>query len=265
MISFIIVSYNSGSTIFNTIDSIIQSTSLPFQVIVVDNNSPDKAYLSELEQRDEIILVKSELNLGFAKANNVGVLRSTGDVLFFVNPDVFLNRNSVSVIINSLKSKTVVTSKLYDEFGSCNNSVYLIPFLSNYFTHILNGKGKLWVHGALLVFNRTDFFEIGLWSEEFFMYSEDVDLCYKVHLKKLNLKILNEKVIHVGGTSTSVVWSDLERAIIVEKSSYLFYKKYNKVFDYYLINFLVVIKLLLTGNGVAKNKFISIIETIKNA
>lgn len=264
MISFIIVSYNSGSTIFKAIDAIKNSTDLPYEILVVDNCSPDKEYLEKLKKNIDIVLIESNENLGFSKANNLAVKQSLGDKLFFVNPDVFLNKLSTLKILDSLQPNVVVSSTLYDESGKCNNSVYLIPFISNYIKNLFFGEGKFWVHGALLVFNRIDFFKVGMWSEDFFMYSEDIDLCNKIHLNKLDLKILNERVIHVGGTSTSSVWDDLERAKIVEKSSFIFYRKFNKKIDFYLINLLVLFKMFLTRNKVFKNKFLAVLEVFKN-
>ncbi|MDW3167948.1 glycosyltransferase family 2 protein [Vibrio sp. Y184] len=265
MISFIIVSYNSSKTIFATIESIFKSVNRQFEVVVVDNCSSDKEYLEELSKVENITLIKSESNLGFSKANNLGVSKCNGDILFFINPDVYINQDSFISLVENLKPQVVTTSKLYDEFGVPNKSIFLIPFLSNYFKQIFNKKGMVWVHGALLVIHRNDFLCIGQWSEEFFMYSEDVDICYKIHLHGLELKILDEKVIHVGATSTATVWNDLERLTIVEKSSLKFYKKYNKVIDYYIINVLVLAKMLFTGNKSVKNKAVAMLRSMRNA
>ncbi|PSW11197.1 hypothetical protein C9J01_17225 [Photobacterium rosenbergii] len=264
MISYIIVSYNSSKTIFSTIESIIESTTKPFEIIVVDNCSPDTEYVSDLENLSNIKLVKSKENLGFSKANNLGVLNSSGDTLFFINPDVFVNSKAVDSILKTVKDGVVVSSVLFDEQGNQNKSIYLIPFLSNYISYALKNKGKHWVHGALLVFTRGDFIKVGQWNEDYFMYSEDVDLCNRIHMNGLELNILNEEVIHVGGTSTSSVWSDLQRSKIVEKSSYIFYSKYNRKFDYYLINVAVILKMLITGNSSFKNKLLSFIKVAKD-
>lgn len=264
MISFIIVSYNSSKTIFSTINSILDSVLEPCEIIVIDNNSPDKCYLNKLDGLNSIVLIKSDKNLGFAKANNIGILKSSGDVICCINPDVYINKLALQNLIDNVDSGVVVSSRLYGEDGQINKSVSLIPFLSNYLSKIVMRQGKYWVHGALLIFSRNDIFKIGLWSEEYFMYSEDVDICYKIHLNKMKLKVIDEQVIHIGGTSTSTVWSDLERSIIVERSSYQFYKKYGKLVDYYLINLFVIAKMLLIRHSSVKNKIKSVFKVVTN-
>ncbi len=261
MISFIIVSYNSGQTIFSTIDSILNSGLENFEIIVVDNNSPNKEYLTSLRESKAILLVESKENLGFSKANNLGVSKCVGETLVFVNPDVYFNGDSIANLLAHSRSNVVVSSRLYGESGSVNKSIYMIPFVSNYIKSVFGFKPIYWVHGALLIFTKEDFLKVGLWSEEYFMYSEDADICLKIHLNGLSLNILDENVVHVGGTSTSTTWSSLERAVIIQKSSYVFYSKYKKKFDYYLINFAVIFKMALFRDP---NLLIKVKATIKS-
>lgn len=264
MISFIIVSYNSGETIFSSIKSIINSCDEPYEIIVVDNRSPDISYLEKLRALDGILLIENSINLGFSKANNIGFKHSAGNIIFYINPDVIVTKDNLKNILLNVSDSNVVSSSLVDRNGNLQKSKYLIPFISNYFSYIINGNYIEWVHGALLVMTRANVDIINGWSEDYFMYAEDIDICIKINKKNIDLVVLDEKVTHYGGTSTSTVWSNLERAIIIEKSNYILYRKFNKRVDYYLISLLNLLRFALRDRKMFLNKLKSFYIVVKH-
>src|ERR1700733_9544854 len=91
-ISVIIVSWNACGYLRDCLDSIRQTgTSVVHEVIVVDNASTDGSAEMVEEQFPEVVLIKSAKNLGFARANNLGIKRASGEYLALVNSDVLVH------------------------------------------------------------------------------------------------------------------------------------------------------------------------------
>jgi len=114
--SIIIVNYNSKRLLYNCVNSIVNSLSdIDYEVIVVDNNSSDNSFeLCRSISDERIKMISSSENLGFAKANNLGVKCSSGRIIHFLNPD------------------TEVDDKLIEDYkrvirDSSNNYVYVNP------------------------------------------------------------------------------------------------------------------------------------------
>lgn len=99
-ISIIIVNYNTKELTKNCIDSIYEKTKdIEFEVILVDNDSNDGS--KELFERDKKIeFVEAGKNLGFGKANNLGLTRATGKYIFFLNSDTILVNNAVKIFFD---------------------------------------------------------------------------------------------------------------------------------------------------------------------
>ncbi len=95
-VSVIIVNYNTRDLTYECLKSIFEFTKdLQFQIIVVDNNSSDNSVEFIKENFPLVDIVKSHLNLGFGRANNLGVNIAKGDFLFFLNSDTRLLENSI--------------------------------------------------------------------------------------------------------------------------------------------------------------------------
>ena len=114
--SIIIVNYNSKRLLYNCVNSVVNNLSdIDYEVIVVDNNSSDNSFdLCRSIDDERIKMIPLNENLGFAKANNLGVKHSSGRFLHFLNPD------------------TEVDHKLAEDYkrvirDSPNNYVYVNP------------------------------------------------------------------------------------------------------------------------------------------
>ena len=94
-VSIVIVNYNTLKLTKACIDSVIEKTSgLEYEIILVDNASSDGS--SDVFKNDErIIFIEASDNIGFGKANNLGVKHAKGDYLFFLNSDTLLLNNAV--------------------------------------------------------------------------------------------------------------------------------------------------------------------------
>lgn len=250
LISFIIVTYNSDSTILDCIDAINNTMQLvednDYEIIIVDNNSQTKTLIKNLKI-PEVKFISLAENIGFAAANNIGFKASHGGLILFVNPDCIINEEFLKYVKNNVNNQCYISSILVNDEGKEQSSVHLIPTVNNLISSVFLGKNKskLWVQGALIAINRTSFIEIGMWSEDYFMYAEDLDFCFKADKKNIKLKICKTPVRHIGGTSTSTVWNNEERLFRIEKANFIFFKKFNLVFDYLIISLLQILKSIL--------------------
>lgn len=116
-VSVIIVNYNTEELTLNCIKSIIDKThKVSYEIIVVDNASPTRP--QRLSQQKNILYIQSETNLGFGKANNLGATRSSGEILFFLNPDTLLINDAISILYEYLHN--------HPETGICGGNLFSI-------------------------------------------------------------------------------------------------------------------------------------------
>ncbi|TWI92058.1 glycosyltransferase family 2 protein [Chitinophaga japonensis] len=240
LISFIIVNYNSGTLLEECISSIVDVVTFPFEIVVLDNQSTDGSYLFIEELNDKrIVLIKSEHNLGFAKGNNIAAVHAKGDILHFINPDAILNKSIEPdykrIIENNQDKKRVFVNRISDELGKITHSRYLIPTIKNIFKYIFGQNPDYWYLGASIIIYRDFFEQINGWPEDYFMYAEDMDIFYIIYNYGGSVERLNSTVQHIGKGTTKNVWSEFERLVRVESSTRLFYKKYKRMWEYYLI------------------------------
>lgn len=230
-LSIVIVNYNVKDFLFDCLKSIENSqTSFNIETIVVDNNSNDFSveYLKPLFPN--VKFIKLESNLGFAKANNIGLEQSRGKYVLFLNPDTIVNSDTFQIMKEYMDvNQEVYISgcKLLNPDGSfqlpCRRG-FPTPwaaFSKLFGLQAMFPKSKLFakynqtfrsteetyyidsVMGAFM-FCRTDIIkQLRGFDEDFFMYGEDLDLCYRA--TKLGGKVAyvhSTSTIHFKGEST---------------------------------------------------------------
>jgi hypothetical protein len=229
-LSIVFVNWNSADYLRECITSIYTHTKdVQFELIVVDNASPQRGVDGLKEQFPGTILIKSPENLGFARANNLGFKHCSGRYVLFLNPDTQLVGPAIQVLLNHLKSLSqvgIVGCKLLNSDLSVHtSSIQKFPTILGQVTDIeyirLRWPNcKLWgiapvfaecaaptkvevIPGACMMMKREVFERVGGFSEEYFMYGEDLDLCYKVvHAGFVNYYVGSAAVIHHGGKSS---------------------------------------------------------------
>ncbi|MBO5804714.1 MAG: glycosyltransferase family 2 protein [Bacteroidales bacterium] len=229
-ISIIIVNYNSGELLSNCLTSIQKELTVDYEVVVVDNASTDGSMEQCAAFKDSGRFVFHSLgeNLGFAAACNIGANLSTGDVLHFLNPDTELKPGANSDYLRVLENPgKVYVTPLVNRDGSAENDRMVLPVLRDIFWWNLNRKrARFWCKGASVILSRGNFIKVGRWSEDYFMYGEDLDLFYQFWKHDLEISLLTVPVYHLGGGCSQKVWNPLEREIKVQRSFRKFYDKY---------------------------------------
>jgi len=255
-LSIIIVNWNSSDYLSECIDSIIKSKpKLSYEIIVIDNASFDGSHELVFNRYPMVKFIQGRDNIGFAKANNVAFKSSIGDAILFLNPDTYVQPNAVEILYKTLlenRKAGIVGGRLLNQDGTLQNtSIRAFPTLLNQafdnellmkiFKHSsLYGMKPLWsnnkgtfkvdaVSGACLIMKRSTFERVGMFSDEYFMYSEDIDLCQKVNRIGLNIYFASDAVItHYGGGSSGGASSLVSTLAMLESRV----KYFNKFYSY---------------------------------
>ena len=229
--SIIIASWNAKVHIDRCLHSIFSSPISPsLEVIVVDNNSSDGSVDLIETKYPQVMLVKNTSNLGFGKANNIGIRLSKGKFLCLINSDVEVLPGSIEKMIaylNNNPSIGMLGPKIVGPTGTVQRSCMGFPTLANVFYHAVCldslfpyskrfGRQLMtyWKHdrisdvdiinGCFWVVRREALETVGLLDEQFFMYGEDMDWCKRFWKAGWRVTFFSEaKAIHYGGASSS--------------------------------------------------------------
>lgn len=257
-ISIIIVNYNSKKLLLDCLSSIKKHIHINYEVIIIDNNSTDNS----LKDAQEFIcdskfkFIESTSNLGFAKANNMAFNYANAPILHFLNPDTIvgeeLNYDYFQIVANP---DYIYVTPLINKDNSIENSKNCMPTIKNSLYRLFYpSKVEYWYIGASVVISRINFIKIGRWSEDYFMYSEDIDLFYKINKLGLRIVELKHPILHIGGGCSKNVWKSIEKELVGEKSYYLFFKKNRTIIEYYFIKILTILYLLFKHPSIAMLK-----------
>lgn len=224
------------------------------EVIVVDNASTDGT--AEMVRREfpQVKLICNSENLGYTKANNIGIKQSRGKYILLLNPDTIVKPNALKALVECAEAHPdagIIGAKLLNPDGSIQRSARSFPdigaglfrntvlgrlFPNNPFVrrYLLTDfsydevREVDWVSGAAMLVRRELFDRIGLLDERFWAYCEDVDLCWRAW--QAGFKVLfcpNAVIVHKIGRSSD---QRLVPSLIQHhKSMWLFYlKNYRK-------------------------------------
>jgi len=230
-LSIIIVNWNALDYLRECIMSIYENTrGIDFEILVVDNASTKGDIDSLKTAFPEVIIIKSPKNLGFAGANNLGFRQAKGKYVLLLNPDTKLVGPAVTILVDHMKklpdAGIVGCRQVNPDLTVQTTSIQKFPTILNQLLNIeilrlCWPSFPLWdiaslfrensvavavevIPGACMLMRSEVFREVGMLSEEYFMYAEDVDLNFKV--KKLGLRnyyVSDAVIIHYGGKSSS--------------------------------------------------------------
>jgi N-acetylglucosaminyl-diphospho-decaprenol L-rhamnosyltransferase len=231
-LSIVIVNWNSTAFLRECLRSIYTTAAnLQFEVIVIDNASFDGSQMMVRTEFPAVEFIQSRRNLGFAGANNVAFARSSGRNVLFLNPDTELTGDALRVMCSALDAipdAGVVGCRLLNSNRSLQTScIQAFPSILNQtfdfeLLQALFPKSSFWgmrplyerrsqpsivdiVSGACLMIRRIVFEQVGQFSTDYFMYAEDMDLCYKVARAGWRSYFVGDAtVIHHGGRSSRI-------------------------------------------------------------
>lgn len=256
-LSIIIVNWNSKDYLHEAIASVEADTrGIDFEVVVIDGGSFDGCAEMLRQMYPHVVFIQSDKNLGFAKANNEALKVSRGRTLLFLNPDTEVEGHAVKTLydqLNVLPDAGVVGPKLLNSDRSLQRScirafpTILNQVLESDLLRDMFPKARLWgmrpllerdekakeveaVSGACLMIAKSVFERVGMFSTDYFMYSEDIDLCLKV--RRAGLKtyyVPMAAVVHHGGGSTAQGGANTFSSVMMLESRWRFFRKTRSV------------------------------------
>lgn len=228
-LSIIIVNYKSEKFIYNCIKSALEYSPMPeAEWLVVDNSENRNEANSIINDFPFVKYIRLKQNEGYGRANNEGAKFAKGETLLFLNPDCLFFDESFSICYNRFRESSHIAcgvSLVYED-GSFQNSghrffplglnhLLSIPYYGSFlkwiakifnsqrpsYLHPSNEQFVDWISGAFLMVKRDAFELAGGFDPDFFLYSEEIELCYR--LKKLGTAVIygDLKIIHLEGKS----------------------------------------------------------------
>jgi GT2 family glycosyltransferase len=229
-LSIVIVSYNTKDFLENCLKSIKNTAkNFTYEIIVVDNASKDGSSEMVKEKFKDIMLISNKENFGFSKANNIGVKKTTGRYVLFLNADTLVYENTLKEMIdfmNNTKDAGASTCKLSLLSGNIDDASHRgFPTPWNSFSHFSGlskffGKTKIFggynlefmdlsktheidaLAGAFMIVRREAGEQVGWWDEDYFFYGEDLDFCYQLKQKGWKIYYVPKvNILHYKGIS----------------------------------------------------------------
>jgi len=213
------------------------------EIWVVDNASSDESVQMVKECYPQVHLIENQKNEGFSRANNLAIRKSDGDYVWLLNSDTELEKDALEKLYRFMQSHpgAGASGSMYlNPDGTLQVSCYPRPTLSREFWRLfhldsfrfhgvynmdtwdMNDPREVEVlQGASLLLRRDAIDQVGLLDEDYFMYTEEVDLCYRLKNSGWDLYwVPQSKIVHYGGQSTQQVASKMFLSLYETKLLY---------------------------------------------
>lgn len=262
-VSIIIVNYNTKHITHNCIESIVSFTkNISYEIILVDNASSDGS-IDFFKEYEGIRFINSEVNLGFGRANNLGLTKASGKYIFLLNSDTLLLNNAVKDFYDAMELEieniACLGTKLLAEDGVTENNSYgVFPTINSIFKSLFNiylpftkSKTNLntadtfevnYIIGADLFIRKKVIDELGLFDPDFFMYFEETNMQLRYNKAGYKNKIISApKIIHLenGSDMGSKRYSYVSRKYYFT-SMFLYLKKRYSFFKYLITRIIAI-------------------------
>ena len=250
-LEIVIVSYNACADLEACLASLADHPpTTPHEIVVVDNASSDGSPAAARARSPKVTVIDAGDNLGFARANNLGIRATASRLLLLLNSDTLPPHGAIDRLVGILLSRTdvaVVGPRLVDAHGALEVSfgsmispgaelwqkclvgghARRLPLLAQLVERRARAERVVdWVSGACLLVRRAEAEAAGLLDERFLLYGEDVDFCATV--RGLGRRILYtpavEIVHHRGRSGLS---AQASTATAYRRSHLAFYRKHH--------------------------------------
>lgn len=252
-VSFVIVSWNAKDLLEKCVRSVVDhKTTHNIETIVVDNASSDGASEMVVEKFPQVRLFRNTENLGFAKANNIGIRECIGQYVCLINSDIILLPGCVDSMIDYMEKNGnigILSPKLQWPNGDLLTNCKTFPTPWNTLTStfglwkifpkskLFSGREMLYfsydniadievIAGSFWMLRRSAINDVGLLDESFFFYSEDLDWCRRFWRAGWRIVFFPhaQAIHHHGGSSSKM---PLRMYVQQHKSVMHYWKKYH--------------------------------------
>lgn len=226
-LSIVIVNYNAGDLLLKCLTSLSvlqDNVDLDLDIWVVDNASWDNSLKQAKEWFPKLNFIENKENLGFGKANNIALKKIKTEYILLLNPDSEVPSGTLNYMLKFIKENPEVgaaTCKVEKEDGSldlASHRGFPTPWAS--FLYFVLGDNSLYhltnrdmekphevdaIAGAFFLTRKEVLDKVGLFDEDYWLYAEDLDLCYRI--KKAGFKVMyipEIKIIHHKGVTSGI-------------------------------------------------------------
>jgi GT2 family glycosyltransferase len=251
-LSIIVVSWNTQALLAQCLDSIPNTTHptvlTGIEVLVVDNCSKDGSVAMVRTHFPWVRLIENAENVGFARANNQAIRQSRGSYVLLLNPDTEVRQGALEALLKFMEASPKAGAagpRLLNADGTLQISCYPAPTLSRELWRLLHldafyPYGSYWmqkwstegerevesVQGACLLVRREVLQQVGVLDEDYFIYTEEIDLCYRIQRAGWHICwVPRAQVTHYGGQSTQQVAAEM--FLQLYRSKLLYFRKHH--------------------------------------
>lgn len=239
-LTVVVVSYNVRPFLDHCLQSVYRAAGdLSLQVIVVDNASQDGSADMTARRYPGALLIRNRENLGFGRANNQAFVQAAGEAVLILNPDAFVQEDTLRVLLNRLRQSPYLGAvgpmillpdgrfeprsmrgfpTPWPAFTYFSGLAALFPASPRFSRYLLTYLDPTREHevdaltGCCMMVRRGLLEKLGGFDSDYFMYGEDLDLCWRIH--KAGYRILyspEARILHFKGESTRRCLKDAGR------------------------------------------------------
>jgi N-acetylglucosaminyl-diphospho-decaprenol L-rhamnosyltransferase len=227
----VVVNYNAGAHLVACVQSLLADASggsAP-EVVVVDNGSTDGSCAALERESPGVVVLRPGANLGYARAANLGIAATTAPIVAVCNPDLIVDAGTAAAMLadfgaaprlgaagpsirNPDGSVYPSARQVPSTLDAVGHGIFGLVWKSNPFTRRYRrldadwteARDVDWVSGAAIWLRRDALDDVGGWDEGYFMYVEDVDLCWRLRRSGWGVRYEPAgRVLHVQGVSTA--------------------------------------------------------------
>ena len=263
-VSIIIVAWNVKNLLMECLESVFQETKdISFEVIYVDNASEDGSVEAVEQTFPDVKIIKNQENLGFIKANNQAIKIAKGRYILLLNSDTLVLDNAIAKttqFADKNPEAAVIGCKVMNPDRTLQRDCFMYPSLlnmliSSLYLNKLFPKSKFFGRERMTWWDFNDFKEveticgcyalvrkkaidqIGLMDENYFVYGDDPDWCYRFHTAGWkNMYTPNAQIIHYGGQTTKSIKFTFKLQLFGSKL--IFFYKFRSLLSFYTARFL---------------------------
>jgi len=224
-VAVVLVHWNRKNLLEKFLPAVVASDYPNMEVVLADNASDDGSVAFVQRHFPEVKIIVNEQNYGYAGGYNQALMQVKADYYVLLNNDIEVPRGWIEPVIEAMESDSSIGAcqpkmldyhdkALFEYAGACGGFIdkYGFPFcrgrlfdtLEHDYGQYDNPVSVFWATGACLFIRANLFHEVGGFDENFFAHMEEIDLCWRLHLRGYTLKVIPQsKVYHVGGGTLS--------------------------------------------------------------
>jgi GT2 family glycosyltransferase len=261
-LSVIIINYNTFTLTCQCIRSIKGNVQgITYEIVLVDNGSTERNVSDFLDIFPDLVLIRNEKNEGFAKGNNLGIQKSSGNTILLLNSDTEFLNDAASICLKYLEEHrrvAVAGAALFYPDGSVQHNCQRFPtlrfklfelfrlqkilsrraggklLLGYFFNHAENVYTD-WIWGTFFMFRKAVLSELegNQLAEDFFMYNEDMQWCMEFKLRGYKIAFVPQAhVVHFGGQSKGA------KPFLIAGNTRIFMRRYYRFYERWMIGIL---------------------------